>query len=253
MSISSDFPLRRLRFDTPEALARKLEGHGVAQAWAGSYEALLHKDLAGVNARLAEACRATDKELFVPFGSVSPALPDWDEELRRCHEEHGMPGIRLHPGYHGYTLEDPGFARLLAMAAERGLIVQLAIQMEDERMMHPRLRVDPVDTSPLARIVERTPRLRLVLLNAMRHLRGEELTRLIASGDVSLEIATLEGIGGIGRLLGEVQLARVLFGSHAPFFYFEAAVLKLKETPLTDEQLSSIVRTNAGRMIAGRR
>ena len=162
-----------------------------------------------------------------------------------------MPGIRLHPDYHGYALNDGGFAQLLAMAAERRMIVQLSVQMEDERMMHPQLRVDPVDTAPLARIVERVPGLRLVLLNALRQVRAERLTELVGAGEVYLEIATLEGIGGIGKLLAQVPVSHVLFGSHAPLFYFESALLKLNETPLTNEQLSSIARANARRLIAG--
>ena len=244
------WPLRRLRFGEPDALANKLRSLGVEQAWAGSFEALLHKDLGGVNARLAEACRTFGSDLLVPFGSVNPVAPDWEDELRRCHDEHKMPGIRLYPNYHGYDLDDPNCARLFAVAEERGLIIQLAVQMEDERMMHPLLRVTPVDTTPLPKILEPTPKLRLILLNALGRIPGPRLKSLMASGEVYLEIATLEGVGGIGNLLGRVPLSRVLFGSHAPLFYFESALLKLKETPLSREQIDAIAGANARNLIA---
>lgn len=244
----SRWPLRRLPHDEPDALAAKLRSHGVTRAWAGTFDGLLHKDLASANRRLAEECRRHGRGLFVPFGSVNPTLPDWAEETRRCAREHRMPGLRLHPNYHGYTLDDPRFERFLRLAAELKLIVQLALVMEDERMMHPRLRVDPVDTAPLATIVPSVPSLRLVLLNALRTLRGPMLPRLLAAGNVSVDIAMLEGAGGLDVLLSQVPADRVLFGSHAPLFYFEAAALKLQESVLTDPQARAIRSANAERL-----
>ena len=156
-----------------------------------------------------------------------------------------MPGIRLHPNYHGYKLDDPDFGRLLRLAAERHLIVQLALEMEDERMMHPLLRVEPVDITPLPPLVKQTPGLRLVLLNALRTLRDQPLLDLIAAGQVYVEISMLEGVAGVANLLAQVPANRVLFGSHAPLFYYEAALFKLKESPLSEEQLRAIRSQNA--------
>jgi hypothetical protein len=245
----SRWPLRHLRFDDTAALAALLRRQVVRQAWAGSFDGLLHKDIASVNARLTNECRRHGRGLLLPFGSINPKLPGWAEDLGRCAAEHRMPGIRLHPNYHGYKLDDPDFAQLLRMAAERGLLVQLALVMEDERMMHPLLRVEPADTAPLAALVRQTPGLRLVLLNGLRTLRGQPLLELITAGEVYVEIAMLEGVGGIANLLAQVPVQRVLFGSHAPLFYFDSALLKLKESPLTSEQLQAIRRENARRLL----
>jgi len=242
------WPSRRLRGDDPLALVTMLRRQGVVQAWAGSFDGLLHKDIAAANIRLAEACRRHGRGLLVPFGSINPKLPNWEEELRRCAEQHRMPGIRLNPNYHGYQLADPDFARLLRLATDCRLIVQLVLVMEDERMMHPLLRVEPVDAAPLVDLVKRTPGLRLVLLNALRTLRGKPLLDLIAAGDVCVEISMLEGVGGVEKLLAQISADCVLFGSYAPLFYFESALLKLKESPLSDEQLRAVRYENAQRL-----
>ncbi len=246
----SRWPLRSLPLDNTAALVTKLRQQGVTQAWAGSFDGLLSKDLANVNTRLASECRRHGRGLLRPFGSINPKLPDWEEELRRCAEQHQMPGIRLHPNYHGYKLDDPDFARLLRLAAERGLTVQLALLMEDERMMHSLLRVESVDTAPLAKLVHGTPGLRLVLLNALGKIRGQPLLELLRAGEVYVEISMLEGVGGIANLLAQVPADRVLFGSYAPLFYFESSLLKLKESPLTPDGLRAIRNGNVQRLIA---
>jgi len=73
---------------------------------------------------------------------------------------------------------------------------------------------------------------------------------LLKAGDVSVEIAMLEGVGGVGKLLAQLPAERVLFGSYAPKFYFESALLKLKESPLTEEQLRAVRCANAQRLLA---
>jgi hypothetical protein len=244
------WPLRRVGGEETAALVAKLQSHGVLQAWAGSLDGMLHKDLGSVNERLADECRQHGPNLLVPFGSINPKLPDWEEDLRRCVEVHRMPGIRLHPNYHGYKLDDPDFVRLVRLAAERGLVVQLAVIMEDRRMMHPLLQVEPTDLKPLVAVLKQVAGLRLLLLNSSTVLRSSSLVELIDAGEVSVEIAMLEGIGGVGNLLKQLPLDRILFGSYAPLFYFESALFKLKESPMSDAQLRAIAHDNARGLLA---
>jgi uncharacterized protein len=245
----SRWPFRRLKLDETPELVAKLRGHEVIQAWVGSFDGLLHKDIAGVNTRLAEECRRHGSGFLLPFGTVNPMLPDWREDLRRCHEEHKMPGIRLHPNYHGYKLDSPLFLELLRDATARHLIVQMAVLMEDRRTQHPLVLVPRIELEPLPRVIQQVPGLRLQLLNCFQALRGELLLKTMSAGEVRFEIAMLEGVGGVTNLIGQIPPSRVMFGSYSPFFIFDAALLKLKESPLSEEHARVISSANAERWI----
>lgn len=244
------WPFRRMPGDEPAALVSMLRGFGVQQAWAGSFEGLFHKDLSAVNSRLAEAARTHGDGLLVPFGSVNPKLPGWAEVLRRCHEEHAMPGIRVHPGYHNYTLDDPDFERLLAAATERGLIVQVVPWMQDERHHNPLMRVPTPDLTPLADYARALPAARLMVLNSFRAAQGDELKALANTGRIWVDFAKVDVIDGLGRLLTNIPQERVVFGSYAPQFHFEAALLKMQESVLSGAQIRALAEGNARAMLA---
>jgi len=245
----SRWPFRRLPGDELPDLIAKLRSHNVTQAWAGSFDGLLHEDVASVNNRLATACRTLGNGLLLPFGTVNPTLPDWRDDLRRCHEDHEMPGIRLHPNYHGYTLDDPRFAELLRRAADRAMVVQVVLNMEDERTQHPLVRVKEVDTGPLLKLIREIRGLRLVIQNRKREPSGKLLGRLSYTGEVYFDFAMLEGVGAIPKLLEEIPSDRLLFGSHYPFFYFESALLKMQEAGLDESQQKAIFAENAQLLI----
>lgn len=242
------WPFRRVPLATTSAVVDKLRAHGTKQAWAGSFEALLHKDISAVNARLAEECRQHGGDLLVPMGAINPLLPDWKEDLRRCVEIHRMPGIRLHPNYHGYKLSDEAFASVLQEADKRKLLVQIAVIMEDERTIHRLVNVPATELEPLPAVMKMFPNIRLQLLNAFRKLRTRDAATLAADG-VHFEISMLEGVIGIEKLLEQLPLTSVCFGSHAPVFYFESAVLKLQESMLAGIQRRAICSGNATRLL----
>ncbi len=247
----SRWPFRRLPCDELPKLIARLAAGGVSQAWAGSLDGIFHRDLGAVNSRLAADCRREPSGMLLPFGTVNPMLPDWPEDLRRCQEEHNMPGIRLYPGYHGYGLGEPVLEQLLAMADRRGLIVQIAMRIEDTRTQHPLMHVPDVDPKPLPALVARHPQLPVVLLGALKTVQGAPLDALIAAGQVYVEISMLEGVEGLAGLLARIPVERVLFGSHLPLFVLESALLKLRECSLTPDQLDAITHRSARRLLKG--
>ena len=248
-----DWPFRKLKYARTEALAAKLRKHRITKAWAGNFEAVLHRQFNAANRRLAEECRSKGEGMFVPIGSVNPGGPDWEEDLRRCHEEHRMAGVRLYPAYHGYRLDHADFAKLLAESAQRGLLVQIALRMEDERCHHPALVFGAVDVGPLVEVLKKLPQARVQLINAAGPLLGKNVPALVQETQVTFDIAA----GGLGRLIegqnhsygGAIPVERLVFGSHAPFFPCESALMKLFESPLDLAQLEKLMHANARRLI----
>jgi predicted TIM-barrel fold metal-dependent hydrolase len=241
----SRWPFRRVPCDEPSRLVEKLRQYGVGQAWTGTLDGLFHRDLGAANARLAEECRRYGPGLLVPFGSVNPMLPDWREDVRRCREVHHMPGIRLHPNFHGYHLDEPVFAEVLAEAARHGLLVQLALRMDDVRVQHPLVKVPDVDPAPLAKVLAAVKtKLPLVILNS-----GRAIGALAALPNLYFECAMWESVGCAAALVEAVTPQRALFGSHLPLYSLESSLLKLRESALPAAQAAAIECENARRLM----
>ena len=252
-----DWPFRALKYRDTKSLVAKLKKHRILEAWAGSFEALLSKDMNAVNTRLATECREHGPGFLIPFGSVNLVWPDWEEDVRRCHEIHKMPGLRIYPGYQPFDLDHPGMESLVRMTSERGLILQVVFGMEDPRVHHPIVNVGPVTFAPLLKAVKSTPNAKVQLLHFSGSTIGAGLPQFMAQANTFMDISRLEGNGAVGRIVGSitgspsarVPIERVVFGSHAPYFPVETALLKLIESPLAPQQLQAIMQGNARRLL----
>lgn len=252
-----DWPFRALKYRDPKALVAKLKKHRIVEAWAGSFEALFSKDMSGVNARLAAECREHGPGFLIPFGCINLAWPDWEDDVRRCHEVHKMPGLRIYPGYQPFDLDHPGMEGLVKIASERGMILQVVFGMEDPRVYHPIINVGPVTLAPLLKAVKGQPNAKVELLHFSGSIRGDDLSQFLIQTNLVLDISRLEGNGAVGRMIGTIQglpstrvpVERIVFGSHAPYFPVETALLKLMESPLDVQQLQAIMQGNARRLL----
>jgi uncharacterized protein len=187
---------------------------------------------------------------LIPFGTINPTLPDWEEDVRRCHETYHMPGVRLHPNYHGYALDDPRFARLLEQAAGRGLIVQLVTWMEDERHVLLNPPTAQVDLKPLAEKVAPLRGLKLILANGYRTADDAAVRGLLPMKQIYFDFGLATNGTEVRRLVNEASPERVLIGSCSPLHSFETVLAKLQETELTGADKRAIANGNATRLMA---
>ena len=236
------WPFRRLPLDSTGALLKKMKALQIRKAFAGSFEGVLRRDLAAVNRRLFRECQRHDA--LIPIGAINPNLPGWRSDFQRCVDEFQMPGIRIHPNYHGYELASPKFDQLLELAAAAKVFVQIAAVFEDVRTQPEQLRIPDVDLAPLT---ERA-RGRIQILNGRP--RPATLENLAPKTEISFDIARVEGTDGIAKLLQSIPAERVLLGTHAPFLIPEAALIRLDEAAITAAATIKITQGNAEALLA---
>lgn len=241
------WPFRRLPMDDSASLSRKLTDLGVSQAWASSYEGILHRDISSVNRRLMETCAG--HAVLRPVGCVNPMMPGWLQDLRQCADMMKMHAVRLYPTYHGYELTDSVFIQLLNEAATCGTLVQICIAIEDVRTQHDRLQVPDVNLAPLVEVLQNAPAVRIQILNARA---GAPIVPALGKlPGVYFDTARVDGTDGVPKLMQTVPPERVLFGSQAPFLIPEAALIRTHESgQLNLAQLCDVLGDNARRMLA---
>lgn len=244
----SHWPARRLPYDDTPELVNRLRTLKVAQAWVGSFDMLLHRDIAGVNQRLADACQ-TAPELLIPCGAINPLLPDWEDDIRRCAEVHGMRILRLTPAYHGYDLGNERLLKLLTLATDRNLLVQIVVRMEDERTQPPLLQAKDVDVAPLEKLLVDFPTSKIQILNSLHSASAQQWLQRGVPKNLTFDLGTLEGAAGITRILKTLPPSQLCFGTHFPFFTWEATELKLRESALPEPIRRQIMSSNATELL----
>jgi hypothetical protein len=129
--------------------------------------------------------------------------------------------------------------------------------MEDTRVHHPIINVGTVLATPLVPVLKAEPKANVQLLHFSGNIQGTDLRSLMTETGATIDISRWEGNGAVGRMIGtapgsesaRVPLERVVFGSHAPYFPLETAILKLIESPASAAQLHAIMQGNARRIL----
>lgn len=239
------WPFRRLPLDTTDKLVAALRGLGVRRAWAGTFEALLHRDLRSANTRLATECRKHD--LLTPIGAMNLSLVGWEKDLTDIVHNHRMPGVRLLPNYHGYSLASAEVAKLFGAAAEHGFFIQIVAALEDVRTQSGLVRAPDTDLTPLSGQLDRHPDVRVQILNLRRLPRNHAE---LAERGVCFDISRIDGTDGVPALIRELPDGHVMFGSHAPFLIPAAALIRVHEADqLSEAQVAAVYSGNAARFL----
>ncbi len=179
------------------------------------------------------------------FGSVYPTVPEALPELDRI-KELGLHGVKLHPDYQDFYVNDSAVFPVYAKIAELGLPVVFHAGRD------PLCPDDPHCTPEmLAEIAKRFPDLTIIAA----HLGGMKMTDevercLIGLENVYLDTAFLTWwlpAERIAPLIRRHGVERVFFATDYPWSTVECEEAHLRKAGLTEEELRLVLGENAAR------
>lgn len=188
---------------------------------------------------------AEHPDKLIGFGTLHPAHPALEEELDRLLAL-GLRGVKLHPDFQRFCLDDPAAIRMFEAMAERG--VPVLIHTGDSR--YPYSQPDR-----MARVLDRVPGLRAICA----HLGGwsvwSDAWKLLAGRpgvwvDCSSSLYAVSPEEAV-RIIRRYGVDRVFFGTDYPMWKPDEELARFAALDLTEEEREMILHGNLERFLGG--
>jgi predicted TIM-barrel fold metal-dependent hydrolase len=202
----------------------------------------------GIDLTVASNLGSTFGELpdgLIQFPSISPT-----SDLDELASDPSIKGIRIYPTYQPWDFDGAEAAKLLSLAKDRDLIVQICLRLQDPRVL-PQTVPSAAVLASLDNLAESHPSVRFVVSGA-NYGETKANPALFARANVWTDISHLQHpINSLPKLLDIVDRSRVLFGSNSPIFYPYMAVFRVIHSPISDEDRDRILFQNARQLLDG--
>ena len=159
----------------------------------------------------------------------------------------GFRGVKLHPEYQNFTLDDPRMRPVWTGCAERGLFVFL--HAGGERVFTPPFRTTP---GTLATLLAAYPRLTVVAAHLGGFQMWDEAEEVLIGRPIYLDLShTLFWMPAaqLVRMVRRHGASRILFGTDAPWQSPDAVLCAFLELPFTARQQRQILWDNAAGLL----
>ncbi len=241
------FAFRRLRNNTAASLLALMDSKRIDKAVVSSASAITYRNAQAGNEEVAEEVRGHSGRL-ISFAVINPSYAGWQDDLKICHEEFGMAGLRLYPKWHNYQLSSACCRELVNAATERGMAISIPIRAEDNRQRSWLLNVPDVPLAEIVELVKAHPKARFLLLNGIGYTRcplGRKDNGLPSNYAIGLSRLSAVLANEIGQLITNLGAERVMFGTGMPFKYPDPALVKLEVLDASEADKEKIYSKNA--------
>lgn len=225
---------------TADTLVRQGEAAGIGRFLVQSV-ATTSEQVKSINDFISEQVKKYPDK-FVGFAAMHLDFPDTEAELERA-ASMGLKGIKLHPDFQRFYIDDEKAFRIYRAAEEMGL--PILIHMGDSRTEFSK-------PARLAKILEKFPALDVIAAHfggwsewdsAAAILGGKRLWTDCSSSLYALSPEHAR------RLIDAYGTDRVLFGTDYPMWTAKEELERFERIPLTEREREMILHENAEKLL----
>lgn len=245
------FAFRQLRHNTATGLLKLMDSKGIDKAVVSSASAITYRNSQVGNEEVYAEVKCHLRRL-IPFAVINPFYAGWEDDLRICHEDFGMSGLRLYPKWHNYSLSDQRCLDLVNAATEREMVISIPIRAEDYRQHHWLVDVPDVSLGEIVDLVKTCPHAQFILVNGIGYVNsslGRKDNGL--PSNYYIEISRLSAVlsNEIGQLITNLGAERLVFGTGMPFNYPDPALVKLEVLEASEGEKEKIRWRNTAKLL----
>ncbi|MEK6794659.1 MAG: amidohydrolase family protein [Spirochaetota bacterium] len=190
--------------------------------------------------------KAVRSERIVPFLSIHPDDPCAVERLSIMRDE-GFIGIKLHPYYQGFVLNEPKMMPIYEALSSLGLILICHTGFD---IAYPRNRI--CDPEKIADVITRFPKLKFVATHFGAWLDYDEVKKHLIGKDVYIEISfslKYMSVETARELFDGHSHDRIMFGTDSPWDDQAKAIRSLDTFGFDAERKAKLLGGNAAGLI----
>jgi predicted TIM-barrel fold metal-dependent hydrolase len=185
-------------------------------------------------------------ERIVPLPSIHPADPEKLEHLQQI-KDMGFIGLKMHPYYQDFFLDDPELLEFYGQVNELGLLLVMHTGYD---IGYPRIR--RADPERILKVLQEVPGLRLITTHLGGWDEWADVRRLLTGRPIYMEISfALDFLDQI-RLRDLIEShppEYLLFGTDSPWADQATTLKMLGKLGLKEDLFNRIVRENALKML----
>lgn len=183
---------------------------------------------------------------IIPLASVHPEDPDGVERIHRIAQS-GLKGVKMHPYYQDFYLDDPRLYPLFEAIEGEGLLLTLHTGYDFAFD-----RIDRATPRQIADVVRRFPEMKLITTHLGAWEQWDDVQRYLLGRPVYMETSfSVEYLGAerVGQMLLNHPQEYILFGTDSPWTDQGKTIAAHRSIDLPDEVREKYFFGNAAKVL----